>query len=1731
MANETATKSKRFYCVSLVPDICKTPIGPARPPIPYSIIGEFAEATDVSPNVKSLSEPVILFQRSTIPTVKGDEPGTAGGIKSGTYGKRVETKTASATLRANGTATVQEGCEVWMNNRNTIGKIYERGGAPPRTRLQQIEAWLGEQAAAATESARQAIKPLAQQYKDQASDSLHQFAADAMDAGASVAGKSAALGGAGMVVAATGMGAPIAAVMEGGAAAGGAIGAGVMGVGGAVDASAKVLDQAADFVLTGKTPEVLQAAVDLGARLIEGAATARLGGVSQWLVKQFPSLGKLLKDKPAPGKKSVKPPPPKPPDKPRGGKTKGNKKESKSDKPSECCPRSTAPGGKPVSGRKPVHFGTGEEVLHQTDFVLDGPQPIAWTRCYRSGSEHEDWSLLGARWASPFTSSLLLATNGIVYVDDSGRGLRLPPLAIGQSFDNRQEGFTLSHSSADEFILVWHDGSRETFTSDASARECWLPHGYNGINAMRKPDPTMRAQRFTLRRMAGRDGHGISVECFRDAEPGGVLLRVTSDDGQIIEAIRAGKSDASISAGARIGRVDEIRPDGTRICHVRYAYEAEAAPSEPGLADDFARLPVRFNLVRQTNAADHVRRYTYCHHLLQTFTTYGGYTYKLSWISLAALYERWSGSLLDERELRDRFPVALANSYQARAIASAGEDGSDDLRIDYPSPDTTRVTDATGAVLEYTFDTNWLATEVHRVTRDGAISLGRRDWDRDGMLLAEIDAAGHATRYTYDAAGNLSSSTDALGRTGTIEYGKHNLPVALTDPAGHVTKLDYDTAGRLTAYTDALGYVTSYRYDTRGRVTEVQDAKGGVKQLEYDRTGRLIAYTDCSGNRSRYRYDKANRISLAIDPLNQETRYDYDNLGRLQCLTQPDKSKETFTYDADGNLLTHTDARGFRTDYAYNGLGLPISRTDALGQTLRYGYDAALRLVELVNANGESYRLDYNAEGRLIGEIGFDGKTTSYRYDRAGQLVASDCHGQRIELLRDICGQLLARQSTDGVTRFAHDVLGRLVAVATPHAEQRFAYDALGRLLEERGAYFLTPKGGMPELVGRTPDASFIMTHAYDELGNRIQSVLPNGRRVDIQRYGAGHWHGTLWQGEPVVAIERDALHRERLRRLGASQQPLQAERSYDPQSRLTAMTLRRGADAQTRPLRERHFRYDPVGNLLAIEHGWHTSNDTLGTFRYAYDPIGQLLSAVQPGLTETFAFDPAGNLVDLPTADEAPGTSAPANAPSSTVLAHVTHNLLKSYQGHSYRYDEQGNVVNKHSAQGGAVGAGPGQNLDLVYDSENRLIRATRTTGTVRHTSCYRYDAFSRRIAKHVIKETWANGQSCDIDAPVRSDEHSVIFVWDGDTLAQELRPAGTVTYLYEPDSFVPLARIESAGERMEEQSAAKIGWHGMPVDRFVHLWRVAQWELPSERVSAGESERELRAETECAAAWLRCKTGADGAAKNDHIDYYNCDHLGTPRELVDSAGKVIWQARLKAWGRKFDGHIAYDRNLSSNIAEIEQPFRFQGQYEDRETGLHYNRYRYFDPDAARFTSQDPIGLLGGVNGYQYAQNPTKWVDPFGLSKCAKNSPCNPCVGKNPSVEAMATQGTKTDPSNPYYQVDFFEDKVLKAGTILYSLSPGGAPGFGVTNHTLIKSKGDVIKYHDLTQVTPGFDIGGNPRQMRNKVQVYRVNEDICVAKGIAKKNSQFGLGGATQYYVSISDVNKLTPGKIRPI
>ncbi|MCM2566317.1 PAAR-like domain-containing protein [Janthinobacterium kumbetense] len=1640
MTNETVTKASRFYCVSLSPDICKTPVGSSTPPIPYNIIGEFSEAQNASPNVKSHSEPVILHQRSTIPTVKGDAAGKAGGVKSGTVGKQVDTKVASPIHRANGAGLVQMGREVWMNSRNTMGKIYERGAEAAKPMLKELKA---------------ATREAAQDYKDHGSKKMHGTAEDLVDVGGTVLTGSAVLGVAGLGAAATGVGLPAAAAMETAAATGAVTGTVTVVTGTAMEASATVLDQAADYILTGKTPDLLSTASDIvtnaAGTLLQTALFSKIPGgkiLSKFLGKKAAPTINKVKEKLV-GKKPDKPPPKldKPPPKNGGddGKSRG-RKEPKSEPPSDCCPKDSGPAKKPVKGRKPVHFGTGQEILYQTDFALERSIPIAWTRCYRSGAECEDGGLLGARWSTPYTTSLSLCEAGIVYHDDSGRALRLPGLEPGKRHDSRKEGFTLMRDGADTFTVLWRDGSIDRY---ARAEGGWLPHGYDGVNAMLAPSAPIATQRFALVRSEGRDGRGISIDRLIDAKAGEVLLRLRSDDGGVLEAMR-GEAEQAI----HIGSIDEILPDGSRLCHVRYAYAIETNDALPP-------VPPRHNLISQSNALGDTRNYAYRHHLLTSCSSYTGFAYELDWISLDALRARWRGSPLSEPQLDERFPITLANSYQARAIATRAQDGSEHTRIDYVDNDTSRVTE-NGGVLEYTFDANWLVTEVRRVINGKTASLGRREWDRDGMLLADIDANGTAMRYAYDAAGNLTRSTDAKGHSSSIDYDAGNQPIAFTDALGNTTLRAYDAAGRPVSITDALGHVTRYRYDERGQLVELIDARGGSKHFQYNRQGSLTSYTDCSGHTSEYRYDALGRLVAARDALGHATRYEYDALGRLIRLTAPSQTWEQYAYDGDGNLLLHVDAAGQQTRYRYNGQGLPVERTDAIGQTLQYRYDGALQLTELINAKGESYRLAYHAEGWLTSETGFDGKRTEYSYDQAGNLTATECGSQRTQLLRDALGLLQVKATADGVVRYAYDALGRLTAVSAPQAEQRFVHDALGQLIEERSACFLQdlPETARLPNAPRVPDASFVMTHAYDELGNRIQTVLPNGRRIDTLRYGSGHWHGVLWQGKAVVDVERDKLHREKQRQLGSS--GLLATRQYDPQSRLTQLTLARGADAPA-PVRERRFDYDAQGNLTTILQTGSTATGPLGNLRYAYDPVGQLLSAVQAGLTERFAFDPAGNLLD----------TAPA-----------TGNVLQRYGDTEYDYDEQGNATGKRFHSPGRESTW--SDLALEYDAENRLSHATRTERQSRHRARYFYDAFSRRIAKRVEEAHWSNRQDITKEQPARTSAATTFFVWDGDTLAQELRHDGTVTYLYEPDSFVPLARIASPACRQAS---------------VVHLPRIAQWDLPATRNDAELQAliAQEQADTEAlhVSAWQGIQAAGGGAAAHDSITHYHCDHLGTPRELTDAQGKVVWSGRYKAWGRLL--HVE---------GEIEQPLRFQGQYEDQETWLFYNRYRYYAPEPGRYLTQDPIKLLGGLNSYRYATNPTGWVDPLGLSKkCNKNTNCDPCIGKNPAAWASQWQG-----HGIYKGRDNWKNTILKANTIIYGGVPGQS-GFYFDDDTLTKASESKSKLGELLQVLPHRKFGYRP-----DVQAYKVKKDTCVATSIAMAQDAtiFGNGGGKQFFLS---------------
>ncbi|MGM5629621.1 RHS domain-containing protein [Apibacter raozihei] len=100
--------------------------------------------------------------------------------------------------------------------------------------------------------------------------------------------------------------------------------------------------------------------------------------------------------------------------------------------------------------------------------------------------------------------------------------------------------------------------------------------------------------------------------------------------------------------------------------------------------------------------------------------------------------------------------------------------------------------------------------------------------------------------------------------------------------------------------------------------------------------------------------------------------------------------------------------------------------------------------------------------------------------------------------------------------------------------------------------------------------------------------------------------------------------------------------------------------------------------------------------------------------------------------------------------------------------------------------------------------------------------------------------------------------------------------------------------------------------------------------------------------------------------------DHLGTPSQMYKENGELFWEASLDSFGR-----LKLNKGESGSC-----PFRYQGQYEDVETGLYYNRFRYYSPEEGLYISQDPIGLQGGIEFYSYVHDPNGWIDPLGLTQ-----------------------------------------------------------------------------------------------------------------------------------------------------
>ncbi len=860
--------------------------------------------------------------------------------------------------------------------------------------------------------------------------------------------------------------------------------------------------------------------------------------------------------------------------------------------------------------------------------------------------------------------------------------------------------------------------------------------------------------------------------------------------------------------------------------------------------------------------------------------------------------------------------------------------------------------------------------------RDSCGRVVRFVHDRRGRLVALEAPIPHGRgwvvhrRYEVDAAGDLVRVTDACGASFVCAYESH-LKVRKQDRAGLTWFYEYDgvsagarctrtwgsgpaeqqtgllhrvlhyLSGR-TVVEDGLGHPTVYVLDEAGLVVEEIDALGGKTLTERDpETAALLASTDAMG---------------------RVTRVEYDTAGRVVGVARPDGGRARVGYDSDGRAVSVVDATGAEWRQRHSHLGDPIDSVDPagavrrmewtehlltaehdeLGRVVRFHHESGM-LVRVTLPNGGEHRITYDGRGRVVKERDARGGVRELRYDAEGRVVEErSLAGVTHRLAYDAEGNCVAwsdgerstttrygswhlpvwQEESGAITRMEHDVETRLVAVLNEHDERSsFRLDACGRLVEET------------DFAGRAQryvlDASGAVVERVTALGSTKVEYDAGGRPVRL----AG----------PSGASTACAYDAEgRVVSLDGEQGEVRLER--DLVGRVVREWQR---DAESADWHWVELTLDATGAVqrLATSAGASQSieRDELGAPRrsrcgsvdvsFDRDLEGLERERRIGSLRVGFARDAAGRLVERTT-------------PSSTRrlewrAEHRLEAIADSVTGVT-RY--------QHDARGRVVGA---------QHTERREVRALDAVGNVFRTPS---GADRRYAAGGVLEE--GDGVRYEHDAEGR---RTAKILGDGSTWRYRWDGNGRLAEVERPDGVVVRHRYDALARRIRKTVV-----DGERVVRDVRfVWHGAQL-LHELRDEGGESETTTWYPVpDSDQPMVRERGGRAAALVNDH--------LGTPNELHD-LGDGADVARL-AWRMQLDLHGVAHVDVGDTH---DCPFRWPGQYEDEETGLYQNRFRYYDPDTARYISPDPIGLAGGWAAYAYVDDVLAWIDPEGLNKAS---------------------------------------------------------------------------------------------------------------------------------------------------
>ncbi|MLC57190.1 RHS repeat protein, partial [Escherichia coli] len=412
---------------------------------------------------------------------------------------------------------------------------------------------------------------------------------------------------------------------------------------------------------------------------------------------------------------------------------------------------------------------------------------------------------------------------------------------------------------------------------------------------------------------------------------------------------------------------------------------------------------------------------------------------------------------------------------------------------------------------------------------------------------------------------------------------------------------------------------------------------------------------------------------------------------------------------------------------------------------------------------------------------------------------------------------------------------------------------------------------------------------------------------------------------------------------------------------------------------------YTPAGQLQSQhlnslvydrDYGWNDNGDLVRisgprqTREYGYSATGRLASvrtlAPDLDIRIPYATDPAGNRLPDPELH-----------PDSTLTVWPDNRIAEDAH-YVYRHDEYGRLTEKTDRiPAGVIRTDDERTHHYHYDSQHRLVFYTRIQhGEPLVESRYLYDPLGRRMAKRV----WRRERDLTGWMSLSRKPEVTWYGWDGDHLTTVQTDSTRIQTVYEPGSFTPLIRIETDnGEREKTQRrslAEKLQQEGsedghgvvFPAE-LVRLLDRLEGEIRADRVSS-ESRQWL---AQCGLTVERLAAQIEPVYLPERkIHLYHCDHRGLPLALISEDGNTAWSGEYDEWGNLLN---------EENPHHLHQPYRLPGQQHDEESGLYYNRNRYYNPLLGRYITQDPIGLAGGWSLYAYPLNPVNGIDPLGLS------------------------------------------------------------------------------------------------------------------------------------------------------